>query len=218
MFIWLKWPQVTIVLHFISFAHFKIYSPGSVFDLSSKPAWNFPPGKSFIGLQSSQEVVPLYVTYRVFSPSSGNNYCAIFWIENIIIFFLTRDMVIWQILVKESLDFLGGPTPLASLNGGNQEKLPPHDCLWPPLFILKSIPTIKIRMFTKKNIQKLFIFGQMASTFVQTTLLICWTSKWFKISYLAHFWNFFSKFLHVISYYTYQQVICNKGSNQILLL
>ena len=91
MFIWLKWPQVTIVLHFIYFAHFKIYFPGSVFDLSSKPEWNFPPGKSFIGLsisamQSSQEVVPLYVTYRVFSPSSGNNYCAIFWIENIIIF------------------------------------------------------------------------------------------------------------------------------------
>ena len=153
MIIWLKWPQVTIVLHFISFAHFKIYSPGTVFDLS-KPEWNFPPGKSFIGLsisamQSSQEVVPLYVTYRVFSPSSGNNYCAIFWIENIIIFFLTRDMVIWQILVKESLNFLGGPTPLASLHGGNQEKLPPHDCLWPPLSISKSFHTIKTRIFTK---------------------------------------------------------------------
>ena len=64
-----------------------------------------------------------------------------------------------------------------------------------------------MRMFTKKLDQKIFIFGQMASNFVQLNFFWIEPQIFLKISYLAQFWKFLSEFWYLISNYTYQQVI-----------
>ena len=83
----------------------------------------------------------------------------------------------------------------------------------------KSYHTFKKGMFTKKLDQKIFIFGRMASNFVRSTFFWIELRNLKKISYLAQFSKFSPEFWHVISNYTYQQVInCNMGSNMAPLI
>ena len=57
----------------------------------------------------------------------------------------------------------------------------------------------------------------MASNFVRSTFCLWRASNFFKISYLAPFWKFLSKYLHVISNHSYQQVTNDHmGSNTSL--
>ena len=74
-----------------------------------------------------------------------------------------KNMVIKQLLLNKKNIFYGGGPPLAPSNGGKQENEHPMTTHDPHFFILKSIQTIKRRMFTKKLDQKILFFGQMVS-------------------------------------------------------
>ena len=122
-------------------------------------------------------------------------------------------------MVKQKLKFFWGVPPFSPLKWGQPGKMTTHDCLWPTLFMSKSYHTIKMRMLTKKLDKKIFIFGRMVSNFVRSKLFLVEPTIVLKISYLAQFWKFLSEFWHVISNYTYQQVInSNMGSNMAPLM
>ena len=122
-------------------------------------------------------------------------------------FFLSdfKDIGFWQLLVKKNVKFFVGYPPLAPSNEGNQEKLPSNDCLWPPIFFLKSLHTIKMRMFTKNQTKK-YPFSDEWQYFCAINIFFLWRATiFFKISYPPQFWKFLSKLLHVVSIFTYQQ-------------
>ena len=77
---------------------------------------------------------------------------------------------------------------------GNQEKWSPHDCLCPPLFIFKSLHTIKIRMFPKKYRLRIFNFWIIESNFVRSTFFCFEPYKFKKSHILLNFRNFYPMF------------------------
>ena len=122
-------------------------------------------------------------------------------------------MVIWQLLVKKKLNFLGGSPPLAPSNEGNQEKWPPMTA-YDPHFLCQNPIILSKWGCLQKTRPKNIHFWTNGKQFCTIDIFFGLASKFLKISYLAQFWIFFSHFLHVISNYTYHQIInSNMGSN-----
>ena len=92
----------------------------------------------------------------------------------------------------------------------NDHPMTPYD----PHFSLKILSYYQIEDVYKKLDQKIFIFGRMTSNFMRPSFFWVEPQNLIKISYLAKCLNFLSEFLHVVSNYTYEQVVfSNKGVN-----
>ena len=95
-------------------------------------------------------------------------------------------MVIWQLLFNQNLDFFRGSTPFAPLNGCNKKNDHPMTA-YDHTFYFKILSYYQKEDVYKKRDKKIFIFGQMVSSFVRQTFFWFEPQIFFKISYLAQF-------------------------------
>ena len=103
---------------------------------------------------------------------------------------------------------LGGFAPLVPLDGGNHGKWPPHDSLWPPLFISKSFQTLQMRIFTKTR-QKNSHFWMNGEQFCAPFIFLCWASAFlYNPSFSLNFGNFYTYFCMWSLF-----ILMSKGSN-----
>ena len=97
-----------------------------------------------------------------------------------------------------------------------------NDRPWLPMthsFYVKILSYFQNEDVYKKLDQKIFIFERMARNFVWSPFFWVEPRNFFKISYITQFLKFLSELLHVITNYTYQQVInSNLGSNMAPLI